>query len=266
MSDEWESHDVDGGGFENAEDGFYLDSEGVDSAGLDSAVVVDRPGKYHFEIVAVRSQLDRYRDNDMTKPQYPHLLVICEVLESVPGQSPAGTIYFHELAFAGKGGGPFTEQEVRTKKEPVFAFLKGIGLYADEGGKLINTITKSTRVAPGELVKQLQGRQFIGHIKDESWKNDKGETIPTFRLKYGKGAFAVGDERVADVPKCKAKLDEIGMGHVSTGDLQKHLPLNQGQQSASGGNGSGSGGGGGAHSNAAGGLGADGGGLKDLDI
>ena len=181
-----------------------VDVEGVDSEKISSHVNVDKTGKYHFDIVDVRPRLERNTDRGGQRRQ--DILVTCEVLESVPGQSPRGSLYFHSIPLSSKGGAVIDDWG----RERLSAFLVGIGiLRKGEGTSVIDPETGTTAVNARTIPDRIRAvAQFVGHIK--LVKSDDDRYPDKFELDRGRGAFAVDDPAVLDVPKNANALKAIG--------------------------------------------------------
>jgi hypothetical protein len=180
-----------------------FDTSDVDPNKCVSSRTVDKIGKYHFEISKVIPRPDK--EDKHGQPREQDINLICVVQCSVAGQSPEGSIYFHDLKVSGKGGGPM-EGWV---KESTCAFLSGLGLMKKigegESAKFVDAATGSTRIDPGAICKKLEGMQFIGDIKMNEWEKD-GQPKKDFKLKFGRGAYHVLHPAVADVPKNRDSL------------------------------------------------------------
>lgn len=181
-----------------------VDVEGVDPNKVSSHVTVDKPGKYHFGIVDVRPRLERSTDRGSQRRQ--DILVTCEVLESVSGQSPRGSLYFHSIPLSSKGGAALDDWG----RERLSAFLIGIGiLRKSEGNSVIDPETGSTAVNARTIPERLQRvAQFIGNIR--LVKSDDDQYPDRYELDRGRGAFLVDDPSVIDVPKSISALKAIG--------------------------------------------------------
>lgn len=180
-----------------------LDTEGVDSSKVSSHIVVDSTGKYHFRIADVKPRLEPVNQNG--SPRRLDILVTCEVLESVAGQSPAGSLYFHTIPLTVKGGGPPDDWA----KERLSAFLCGVGVLSAQGSEVIDPETGTTKINSKTLCDRIANvKQFVGNIKCD--KSDDPQYADKYELLRGRGAFQVDDPAVADVPKNLAALKEIG--------------------------------------------------------
>jgi len=181
-----------------------VDVEGVDSDKVSSHVVVDKAGKYHFGIADVRPRLERNTPGGQQRRQ--DILVTCEVQESVPGQSPRGSLYFHSIPLSSKGGAAIDDWG----RERLSAFLVGIGvLHKGEGNSVIDPETGTTAVNARTIPDRIRSvAQFIGNIK--LVKSDDDRYPDKYELDRGRGAFVVDDPAVAGVPKNLNALKAIG--------------------------------------------------------
>lgn len=193
----------DGSGFDNDVEWPDFDNDGVDTEKLGSTLKVNKKGIYHFNIVDAKPRMDRVGDNG--KERFPDILVTCEVLESVPGQSGKGSLYYHELRVAGKGGSA-PEDWIRVA---LCNFLTGLGILVVKDDKVIDPETGTTKVNIQTLAARIKAvGQFIGDIKQN--KSDDPNFDDKYELSFGRGAFRVDDPAVESVPKNVAALKLIG--------------------------------------------------------
>ncbi len=215
MSDnEWEG--VDPNSWGDGNEGFdSWDTDDVDASDIGSgAPRADRVGFYHFGINAT-ARPETSDKKDMSKLRCPDILLACEVLKGVKDQSPEGSVYYHNLIIAGKGGGPIESYD----KTKTLNFLVGVGILKKVDGRVIDPETGSTKINTNTLEKRLNGLQFIGKlelnrggIKDEA----TGERYPDrIELSWGRGAFQVDDPKVKDIPKNEEALKKIAKGHAT---------------------------------------------------
>jgi hypothetical protein len=80
-----------------------MDASGVSREDLGGGTV-DKEGWYHFEIDDVKNDLGKL--NDKGDPRSPCIVLQMTVLESVKGQSPAGSKLFHRIYVGSKDGPP----------------------------------------------------------------------------------------------------------------------------------------------------------------
>lgn len=180
-----------------------MDVADVDPSKVGSHIAVDKPGRYHFGISEVRARLERTTDRG--NQRRPDILVVCEVLEGVPGQSGKGALYFHSMPIAGKGG---TAAEGWVM-ESLSNFLCGIGVLVKKDGQIIDPATNSTRIDMRSLCDRIAAaKQFVGDIKCN--KSDDPQYPDKYELTFGRGAFQVDADEVAGVPKNVAALKLIG--------------------------------------------------------
>lgn len=179
-----------------------FDTQGVDPSKVGSLVMVDQPGKYHFQITAATEKWETHVVKDSgngTVDVRPHILLTCTVCETVPGQSPAGSAYFHRLLLGGKGGAAIEDWA----KNATMNFLVGIGIIKEHKANgttyFIDPETNQTAINIPTLANRLRGLQFIGNIKLN--KSDDERYDDRYELPFGQGVFQVNDPRVANVPK-----------------------------------------------------------------
>lgn len=199
MSDNWDAN------LPEVAPDFSFETDDIDPNKVGSTIAVDLPGKYHFEISKVREEFDTQDDKGNLRA--PSVTIYCTVLHSTPGQSPAGTVYFQHLTVGGKGGGA----PEKWMREAAVAFLAGIGLLKEVDGKFIDPATNSPRVDIGSLKTRLINWQFIGWIKINKSKDP--QYPDKIELPFGRGAFAIDDEQVRNVPKDLNALKLIGKEH-----------------------------------------------------
>lgn len=200
---------------------FDLDAEGVDASTLGKASV-ELAGVYHFAIVDATNHFTITAD-DNEEYWRPHVLAKCQVLQSVAGQSKAGSTYWHRIRF------PFSSDKERnlnkdaskpprfqfdTIREETLEFLLGIGILEKREGKVIDPSTGSTKIDHNSLATRLKGRQFIGRIKHRSYVNGKGVTVNVYELSYGRGASLVSDPSNAEVPMNADALKAAGLARA----------------------------------------------------
>lgn len=180
---------------------FELDTEGMSGDEVDtSRDQVDKEGWYHFEIADVVNELDTLTDSG--KEKTPCVRFDLLVLETVEGQSPAGSRHYHRIYLAGKGGGPPSEGA----KKMALKFGLRLGLLKEtEEGSIVTADSNKTRfgVALWHLAK---GKQIIAAIKCEK---GTGGFQDRYQIPFNE-IFMVDDARVAHVPKNKDALALIG--------------------------------------------------------
>lgn len=214
-TDNWNTDTLNDQGMGDGFDAF--DADGIEPQ--EDSRPVDKPGFYHFAIQEVTAHPETCKNGNPNQPVSPHLLLICRVLHSVPGQSPEGSVYFHRMYMQGKGGGPAAKGCIQNNTN----FLVGVGIMRTvkrtnaEGKEIsvgVDAETGSTKVE--NLTSRLKGLQFVGNIKhvpsDDPQYGDK------FELKFGSGAYTVDNPAVADVPKNVEALKEIGITLGNGGD------------------------------------------------
>ncbi|HWA99357.1 MAG TPA: hypothetical protein VG713_12730 [Pirellulales bacterium] len=166
---------------------------------------VDKEGTYHFEITDVVKELDTTSTNG--KDKSPCLRFDMLVLETVKGQSPAGSRHFHRVYVAGKGGTTISEGA----KKNALRFGLGLGLLAeitkDDRTIIVDKLTGLPKI-PLSLWDRAKGMQCIAKIKLDKGdgKYDPKHEIPFSRV------YQVNDPAVADVPKNAEALAMLGGG------------------------------------------------------
>lgn len=181
-------------------DAFEFDANQADPDKVGGRGTVDKPGKYHFEIVDVKAELETVGDNG--SPKTPSINFTLRVLESTHGQSPAGSLAWHRLYVGEKGGGPPKQGSF----DAIIDFLVAIGRMKKviDGGvtRFINPQTGTSKFTL-QLLLQAKGDQFIGNVKREQKKDREGNKIDEWevRLPFSGGSFRLDDSAVSDVPK-----------------------------------------------------------------
>jgi hypothetical protein len=207
-----------------------LDLEGVDpDAFRGGNQFVDLTGKYHLEVENAEYKSDlKFFGN--VKPGFR---LKCCVLQSVAGQSPAGSIIMHDVEIPQPG-----DHERTTKKGAPFYpiilsalchFLYVIYLLVKKEGKYIDAsggkFPMKSRADADALAEKMKGTQFIGCVERRGWTEDafdeSGNKITKDRInqKTGKpgasfeltgGISAVDDPANYGVPMNQAALAAIG--------------------------------------------------------
>ena len=198
-SDSW-GEDAAGATAEQSLDTFEFDAGDADPEKIGGRGTVDKAGKYHFEIIDVKPDLATVSDNG--NPKTPSVNFTLRVLESAPGQSPAGSLAWHRLYVGEKGGGPPKQGSF----DAMIDFMVAIGRLkkVTEGGvtKFVNPDTGTAKFTLQHLV-VAKGDQFVGHMKREQKKDAHGNKIDDYeiRLPFSGGTFRLDDRSVSDVPK-----------------------------------------------------------------
>lgn len=151
---------------------FYLDADDVEVDEVDRGSMVDRPGKYLFEIVDCTAELDT--EDDKGSPRSPCVLLHCLVLETAKGQSPVGSRYFHRIYFAGRGGEPISQGGMNMT---VKACLRlGLLIEKEVNGhkRAMNPRTGKAGISPEELIEHLPGKRFTATVELKKGDPDKG--------------------------------------------------------------------------------------------
>lgn len=218
-ADDMDAIDDLGGEFAPAPQGidenFEFDSSDIDEKELDTSGVLDQEGWYHFEVTKVDLHLGLLDENG--KENTPHINVTCKSLNSVKGQSPAGSVLWHKIFIGAKGGGPAKQGSI----DSMFRFGVGVGLLkwttkSNPDGTSKNVLvlasTGSTKVPPAVL-KTIVGAQFIAQVQKE--KQQEGSNYkPQFKIPMGK-AYRPDHPDVSHVQKNVEALEAIGI-KVST--------------------------------------------------
>lgn len=215
QQDGWEDVNPDDWGGTAAGGGFdSWDTDDVDAAEIGSGdPKVDKVGWYHFEVSATARPLPHAKD-DMSKLRTPDILLACKVLKGVKDQSPEGSVYFHNLILAGKGGGQIESYD----KTKTLNFLVGVGVLKKVDGRVIDPETRSTRINTQTLEARLNNLQFIGKLelnRGGPRQDGSGNYPDRIELSWGRGAFQLDDPKVKDVPKCEESLKKAAKLHAA---------------------------------------------------
>lgn len=196
-SDDW----GDGG----SEQDFSFDGDAFGSEQLKgSSNAVDAEGWYHFEVADVKNELDTVSNSG--QPKSPAICFHCAVMQSVPNQSPQGSMLFHRIYLGSKGGDAPAEGSVKS----ALRFGIGLGLLEikEIDGREVTVIkgTTNTKI-PASIWQKAKNMQFIAQIKKEK-DTDRGK---------GRHAIPFGEvyqpthPDVADVAMNKEALAMIGI-------------------------------------------------------
>jgi hypothetical protein len=206
-------------------DDFDIATDGFNSDELDSGgELVDREGAYHFEITDVKPELDTVREdgNDNT----PNILFTLTVLETVKGQSPAGSRLWHRIYVGSKGGGPPADGSIKS----MIVFGKGLRLLKDieHNGKKIAVDAQSGQPKLSlALWMRAKGLQCIGNVKKEEDKTGQYKT--RYGLPFGR-IYHPHDERIAHVAKNADALKMLGPVETAKSDKATPNPAEQPKQ------------------------------------
>jgi len=203
--------------FASSPDNFDFDSDGVDTTKVsnETRFDLDKPGKYHFAIQASEKLAVVNESNG--EQTSPHISLTLNVIHTVEGQSPEGSVLFANLWLAGKGGAPREEWQTTQTMN----LLMGLGLVVEKDGKLVDPETGTTKLNWRTWVKRLDGMQCIGDVKMS--KPDANRLDPRTQkpyparpeLPFGRGLYQVDDPKVKAVPKNVAALATIGKSHAA---------------------------------------------------
>ena len=222
------------------QDGGYCSPDGIDFdlnvslGGVNPESIgggsVDQAGTYHF---AIEEAELRTKPGENSNMQYwrPSVNLRCRVLQSSHGQSPAGSVLWHELRIPirvdatemTQGNNPRPRREAMM--DEVYAFLLGIGYLAKKQErkgdqleeKLVIASTGSQDFTFQNLPTDLKGRQFIGRVKHRSSpRKSDGVLQHYYQFPYGNGCSQVDDIQNAEVPMNEDALKSIGKIHPRT--------------------------------------------------
>lgn len=204
MADEW--------GQPNEEDfGWDSTDQDVDDIRSRAQGTVDKPGWYQFEISNVELKLSPVNEKS-GKENTPHILFTCTVANTVKGQSPVGSKFFHRLYVGGKGG---TEAAQYCKDQAVlFGSIPSIGVFEvrDVNGKrvAVDVVSKLPKVLPSAF-QRAKCKYFMGKL-------GMGRATDQYEAKLEMREVAdPRDESVADVPKDWELLEAAGIRRPAAG-------------------------------------------------
>ena len=193
-------------------------TDSVDRDSLETSPGIDAEGWYHLQVRDVTPHLEKEQPEDPKNPDgpkkeaTPHILLQCEVMMNVKGQSPMGRSLFHRLYTASKGGGPAADG---TRNSNI-RFLTGIGAmkWQEIDGKQIAVDLETGKPSVTlNTFTRCKGKHFIAKVEFEP-PNDpkyKGKyTIPFGRV------YQIGDPKVAGVPYNK-EIIALETGMAKTG-------------------------------------------------
>lgn len=179
---------------------FEIPIEDIDPGDIDTSGQVNRDGWYHFEVAAVKPELETVSEKGGSKT--PSIRFDCLVLESVKNQSPSGSVLFHRVWVGGKDGAPVSDGS----RKMMLKWALGLGLIAKTETGFICTETKQPlKGLPVALWMRAVGVQFVARVEAE--ENNRGGK--DYRIPFST-CYQVDDPQVADVPKSKAALALIG--------------------------------------------------------
>jgi hypothetical protein len=197
------------------DENFEFDSSDVDESNLDTSGVLDQEGWYHFEVTKVDLILGLIDENG--KENTPKIKVTCKSLNNVRGQSPPGSVLWHDIYVGAKGGGPAKQGSI----DAMFRFGVGVGLMkwtkkqnADGTEKAVLVLASNGSVkVPPAVWKTIVGAQFVAQVQKE--KPAEGSTHKAgFKIPMGK-AYRPDHPDVSHVQKNVEALEAIGI-KVST--------------------------------------------------
>jgi hypothetical protein len=199
-----------------AED-FVFDSSSTTEEDIKSDGFVDLEGTYHLEVYKVELNLSLLTEEG--KEQTPHIKVMMKVLQSVPGQSPAGSMFSHLIYVGASGGGPAKKGSI----DSMYRFGIGIGLlkWHNVNGKVVPVLAKdlSTKI-PVSAWKDAVGCQTLAKVTKEKNNNqsqgtdENGQPTKTYRdrfvIQMGR-CHRPDDPDYAHVPKNVEAMQAIGL-------------------------------------------------------
>lgn len=164
-------------------DEFAVDTAEGDAGAVEGGRQIDKVGDYHLEIARVECKSEAGKT--------PSINLMCSVLATKPGQSPVGSIVFHDLWV--------NDKEHNRNVLSKFAIAIGLARPEVRDGKVVavDPTTNSTRIGRAAW-ESAKGLQFVAHVQHEKSED------PRYQDKYkidNRNVYHVHDPKVADVPK-----------------------------------------------------------------
>lgn len=200
---------------------FCFDSSSTSEEDIKSEGWVDIEGFYHFEVSKVELNLSLLTEEG--KEQTPHIKVYLKVLQSVPGQSPAGSMLSHSIYVGSKDGSPAKKGSI----DSMYRFGIGIGLlkWSNINGKVVPVLASngSTKI-PVSAWKDAVTLQTIAKVTKE--KGNRGgnqqpqqgqEAEPQGKQHADRFVIQMGrchrpdDPEYAHIPKNVEAMKALGM-------------------------------------------------------
>lgn len=195
--------------FDQPEEDFEIDGGGYSEADLGGGAL-NKEGAYHFGINEVVFDLSTVKKGGGAKS--PSVKIVMEVLETVEGQCPSGTKYYHRLYVGPKPGEEYPEGS----KKGVFKFCLGLGLAKEVEGKGIFDAETGNKIGPA-TIKRAEGLQCCAMIKhDHDEKYGDQYQIPWNEV------YLPNDPAVADTPKNQSAL--ASGGYFTPQEAAANLP------------------------------------------
>jgi hypothetical protein len=188
-------------------------------------VLIDRDGVYHLEVESAEV------DAELNRNGRQQITVRCRALNSIPNQSPPGSIIYHRLEIPTaadrsnntKNGGTWFEAVLQS----LCRWLAGVGVvehvkqqqpdgsiiakYIDPetGSPKLRMATIPARLAHGNPARN-GGVQFVGRLKGRSYVTSSGENRTAFEFSWGGGATRIDDPANIGLPLNDARAVAAG--------------------------------------------------------
>lgn len=168
---------------ESEYDEFAVDTADGDAGAVEGGRKIDHVGDYHLEIARVECRSEAGKT--------PSINLMCSVLATKPGQSPVGSIVFHDLWI--------NEKEHNRNVLSKFAIAIGLARSELREGKIVavDPTTNTTRIGRAAW-ESAKGLQLIATIQKE--KSEDPQYDDKFRID-NRNVYHVHDPKVKDVPK-----------------------------------------------------------------
>jgi len=183
-------------------DDLAMDTDGYDAS---SGGFVDRPGTYHLAVESweeERAKIDKTTGQPET--QKIELKIKCQVMNTIQGQSPRGTIYTQRITMRDKDG---SRPEWVVKQFANFYCGAGICRRVEKDGKQV-------LVAPGvdaagqptwttkinrAVIDMIIGRQFWAPIREREYEDRTGTKKKSYDTNFAE-VFPLTDPKFAHLP------------------------------------------------------------------
>lgn len=164
-------------------DEFAVDTADGDAGAVEGGRKIDHIGDYHLEIARVECRSEAGK--------VPSINLMCSVLATKPGQSPVGSIVFHDLWV--------NEKEHNRNVLSKFAIAIGLARSELRDGKIVavDPATNTTRIGRAAW-ESAKGLQLIATIQKEKSEDPKYDD--KFKID-NRNVYHIHDPKVKDVPR-----------------------------------------------------------------
>lgn len=194
-------------------DEFAVDTADSDAGAVEGGLKINKVGDYHFEIARVECCSEAGKT--------PSINLMCVVLATKPGQSPVGSVVYHDLWV--------NEKEHNRNVLSKFAIAIGLANPEIRDGKTVavDPANGTTRIGRAAW-ESAKGLQFVAHVQKE--KSDDPRYEDKFKID-NRNVYSVHDPKVASVPKDTEAASLIPVPQHFLVSLAKETPAaGQGHQ------------------------------------